>query len=245
MSVMDIYGINRDMGPGGIDASLPNFDLSIPSDIPGMTRPAINFRDAPVNFMMRQNNPRVFDPMVNIKNFAQNLPTNVSTGLSKTFDIGKTVGSGIVSALTGLPGVATALGLFNETPEQKALREFYEATTGLTSTGQIASGIMQGYNPVSGFGPQGLTAAIDKRIGTIKNTLKNKKSAILEARLKELEAIKAAEAKARMDAFEKSGRRAEVRDLQSRIDRGDFDGPGGPGASAAANQDAARGGQYG
>jgi hypothetical protein len=127
------------------------------------------------------------------------LPTNVSTGLSKTFDIGKTVGSGIVSALTGLPGIATALGLFNETPEQKTLREFYEATTGLTDTGQIASGIMQGYNPVSGFGPQGLTAAIDKRIGTIKNTLKNKKSAILEARLKELEAIKAAEEKARQD----------------------------------------------
>ena len=199
MSVMDIYGINRDVGPGGIDASLPDFDLSIPSDIPGMTRPAINFRDAPVNFMMRQNNPRVFDPMVNIKNFAQNLPTNISRGLSKTFDIGKTVGSGIVSALTGLPGIATALGLFNETPEQKTLREFYEATTGLTDTGQIASGIMQGYNPVSGFGPQGLTAAIDKRIGTIKNTLKKKKSAILEARLKELEAIKAAEEKARQD----------------------------------------------
>ena len=45
--------------------------------------------------------------------------------------------------------------------------------------------------------------------------------------------------------------RAEVRDLQSRIDRGDFDGPGsGDGgssssAAAAANQDAARGGQYG
>ena len=58
---------------------------------------------------------------------------------------------------------------------------------------------MQGYNPVSGFGPQGLTAAIDKRIGTIKNTLKKKKSAILEARLKELEAIKAAEEKARQD----------------------------------------------
>ena len=188
MSVMDIYGINPNVGPGGIDASLPDFDLSIPSDIPGMTRPAINFRDAPVNFMMRQNNPRVFDPMVNIKNFAQNLPTNFSTGRS-----------GIVSALTGLPGLSTALGLFNETPEQKALREFYEATTGLTSTGQIASGIMQGYNPVSGFGPQGLTSAVDQRIESIKNTLKTKKSAILESRLKELEAIKAAEEKARQD----------------------------------------------
>ena len=241
MSIMDI-------DPNNFNETFDTYYKSLPTgSIPGMTSPAINFKDAPVNFMMRQNNPRVFDPMVNIKNFAQNLPTNFSTGLSKTFDIGKTVGTGIVSALTGLPGLSTALGLFNETPEQKALREFYEATTGLTSTGQIASGIMQGYNPVSGFGPQGLTSAIDQRIGTIKNTLKNKKSAILEARLKELEAIKAAEAKARMDAFEKSGRRAEVKDLQSRIDRGDFDGgnkddaPGG----AASNQDAQRGGQYG
>tara|TARA_R100001086_G_scaffold81414_1_gene39929 strand:- start:464 stop:997 length:534 start_codon:yes stop_codon:yes gene_type:complete len=45
-------------------------------------------------------------------------------------------------------------------------------------------------------------------------------------------------------AREAAATRGSVKDLQSRIDRGDFDGPGGPGASAAANQDAARGGQY-
>jgi len=48
-------------------------------------------------------------------------------------------------------------------------------------------------------------------------------------------------------AREAAARRGEVKELQSRIDKGDFDGgnkddaPGG----AASNQDAARGGQYG
>jgi hypothetical protein len=48
-------------------------------------------------------------------------------------------------------------------------------------------------------------------------------------------------------AREAAARRGEVKELQSRIDRGDFDGgnkddaPGG----AASNQDAGRTGQYG
>ena len=109
MSIMDIYGINRDIGPGGIDAALPDFDLSIPSGIPGMTAPAINFRDAPVSFMMRQNNPAVFDPMVNVKNFAQSFPSNVRSGITKGLDLGKTVGSGILSAITGVPFLGNVL----------------------------------------------------------------------------------------------------------------------------------------
>jgi hypothetical protein len=100
---MDIYGINRDIGPGGIDAALPDFDMSIPPGIPGMTAPAINFRDAPVSFMMRQNNPAVFDPMVNVKNFAQSFPSNVKSGITKGLDLGKTIGSGIISLATGIP----------------------------------------------------------------------------------------------------------------------------------------------
>ena len=103
MSIMDIYGINRDIGPGGIDAALPDFDMSIPPGIPGMTAPAINFRDAPVSFMMRQNNPAVFDPMVNVKNFAQSFPSNVKSGITKGLDLGKTIGSGIISLATGIP----------------------------------------------------------------------------------------------------------------------------------------------
>ena len=186
--------------PNNFDETFDDYYDSLPTkSIPGMTAPAINFKDAPVNFMMRQNNPAVFDPMVNVKNFIQDFPGSVKSGIGKGFDLGKAAVGGIASLVTGIPGIGFALNALKETPEQKMLREFYENVTGLTSTGQIASGVMQGYNPVSGFGPQGLTSAIDKRIGTIKNTLKKKKSAILEARLKELEEMKAAEEKARQD----------------------------------------------
>ena len=104
MSIMDIYGINRDMGPGGIDAALPDFDLSIPSNIPGMTSPAINFKDAPVSFMLRENNPRVFDPAVNLKNFAQSFPTNIRSGITKGLDLGKSVIGGLAGLVMGVPG---------------------------------------------------------------------------------------------------------------------------------------------
>ena len=42
-------------------------ELSFQGKVPGMDTPAINFKDAPVDFMLRQNNPRVFDPLVNTK----------------------------------------------------------------------------------------------------------------------------------------------------------------------------------
>jgi len=109
MSVMDIYGVNSYMGPGGIDAALPDFDLSISPNVPGMTSPAINFRDAPVGFMLSQNNPNRFDPMVNAKNFAQSFPSNVRSGITKGLDFGKTVGSGILSTITGVPFLGNAL----------------------------------------------------------------------------------------------------------------------------------------
>ena len=120
MSIMDIYGINRDIGPGGIDAALPDFDLSIPPGIPGMTAPAINFKDAPVSFMLRENNPAVFDPAVNIKNLIQGFPENLSSGITsvtdkaksgfgKGIDFGKSAISGIISLATGVPFLGNVL----------------------------------------------------------------------------------------------------------------------------------------
>tara|TARA_R100001510_G_C7564238_1_gene143145 strand:- start:32 stop:739 length:708 start_codon:yes stop_codon:yes gene_type:complete len=106
---MDIYGVDSYTGPGGIDASLPDFDLSMPSGVPGMTVPAINFKDAPVNFMMRQNNPAVFDPLVNVKNFSQNFPSNIKSGITQGLDFGKTIGGGIISAITGVPLLGNVL----------------------------------------------------------------------------------------------------------------------------------------
>ena len=103
MSIMDIYGVDPYTGPGGINAALPDFDLSTPPGVPGMTAPAINFKDAPVNFMMRENNPALFDPAVNLKNFVQSFPSNVKSGITQGLDFGKTIGGGILSAITGIP----------------------------------------------------------------------------------------------------------------------------------------------
>jgi len=97
MSIMDI-------DPNNFNETFDTYYKSLPTgSIPGMTSPAINFKDAQVNFMMRQNNPAVFDPMVNAKNFAQSFPTNLSSGITQGLDFGKTVGSGILSAITGIP----------------------------------------------------------------------------------------------------------------------------------------------
>jgi|9_EtaG_2_1085328.scaffolds.fasta_scaffold52649_2 hypothetical protein len=104
--------------------------------------------------------------------------------------IGSVIGGPIGSFIGG------ALGQLKETPEQKAIREFYEQNFGLTDTGQVASGIMQGYNPVYGLGGAGLQGAIDKRLATILKTEERKKKKGLKLseelinRRKELEALK-------------------------------------------------------
>ena len=93
-----------DIDPNNFNETFDTYYKSLPTgSIPGMTSPAINFKDAPVNFMMRENNPAVFDPMVNVKNFAQGFPSNIKSGITKGLDFGKTVGSGILSAITGIP----------------------------------------------------------------------------------------------------------------------------------------------
>jgi len=100
--------------------------------------------------------------------------------------------------------------LFKQDPRATAIKNYYRdpigSSVGLDSIGRIQSGLMAGYNPVSGgflnmitggrFGDPtrfGLQRAYQKRIDTIKNTLKRKESAALEARLAELEAEKARE----------------------------------------------------
>ena len=97
-----------DIDPNNFDETFDAYYKSLPTgSIPGMTAPAISFRDAPVNFMMRQNNPAVFDPLVNVKNFAQNFPSNVRSGITsvtdKGIDLGKAAFSGIMSLATGIP----------------------------------------------------------------------------------------------------------------------------------------------
>jgi len=127
-------------------------------------------------------------------------------------DLGKTAIGGLISLATGIPGAGLLLNAFQMSPEEKAARDFYEKKYGLTNTGQVASGIMQGYNPVSMFGGPGLLNSIDKRLATILRTEQRKKKKGLELsqelinRRKELEALKAQESAASSAALESQRR---------------------------------------
>ena len=111
--------------------------------------------------------------------------------------------------------------LFQQDPRATAIRNYY-GLNNLSNTGTLQSGLMAGYNPVSGgflnmitggrFGDPtrfGLQRAYQKRIDTIKNTLKRKESAALEARLAQLEAEKARELQA-LQTAQRAKDRADI-----------------------------------
>jgi len=185
-----------------------------PVGVPGMDEKAINFIDAPVPFGLRQNNP-FRGPIDNFilskgnpnNNIINRTKSAVSSGIGKGIDLGKAAIGGIASILTGIPGIGLLANAFGPmSPEDKAMRDFYAENFGLTDTGQVASGIMAGYNPVSLFGSTGLNQAIDKRIARIQKTLQKKKSETLQNRLKALQELKAKEAAASAAALEKQRR---------------------------------------
>jgi hypothetical protein len=94
---------------------------------------------------------------------------------------GEKKSSGIMKLLRFLiPGSTIANFLPKASPESIAMKNFYGSQFGLTPTGSVASGIMQGYNPVSGgflnmitggkFGQPtnyGLAGAMQRRIQNI------------------------------------------------------------------------------
>ena len=187
MAITDIYGINPNTG---LPYQTPR-TISDQNEFLGQTftAPQLSFFDK-------------------TKNFIQDFPGNISTGIGKGVDLGKAAIGGIASLVTGIPGIGLLFNAFGPmTEEEKAMKDFYGSEFGLTDTGQVASGIMQGYNPVSAFGSPGLSGAIDKRIATIQKTLQKKKSTALQNRLKELQRIKEAEQKAR---------EARAREIQDR-----------------------------
>ena len=200
----------------------------------GFARPDINTSPFNVNEVTSDgitNNVRFRDMLFND---LRNLPSDLRTSLGTTRDAltkdvsGLTnfltnikdkgidiIGSGKEIALRGIGSIlggpvggfiGGAIGKMKTTPEQRLLKDFYEKETGLDSIGRIQGGIMQGYNPVSMFGPQGLTSAIDKRLATILKTEQKKKAKGLELskklieRRKQLEELKRREEQARVDA---------------------------------------------
>tara|TARA_R100001015_G_C4596288_1_gene151483 strand:- start:56 stop:1117 length:1062 start_codon:yes stop_codon:yes gene_type:complete len=102
-----------------------------------------------------------------------------------------------------------------------AIKNYY-GNVGLDNIGRIQSGLMAGYNPVSGgflnmitggrYGDPtrfGLQRAYQKRIDTIKKTLAKKESDVLTARLAELEAEKARELQA-LQTAQRAKDRADI-----------------------------------
>ena len=219
------------MNPEFMPNRLQNLEMFPPVDnIPGRLDtsfseiPGFDFTDAPIEtpFIQRAFKPE-FRPFLNnprtgiIDNFLMQKgnPENTifdraKSGIGRGIDLGKAAIGGIASLITGIPGIGAFLGALGPmSPEDKAMRDFYQENFGLTDTGQVASGIMAGYNPVSLFGSTGLNQAIDKRIARIQKTLQKKKSDTLQKRLKELQDLKAKEAAASAAALEaqRRGRR--------------------------------------
>ncbi len=173
--------------------------------------PGFNFINAPTSLKSRINNPQFLDNPNRgiIDNLILSRGNPNASLINRTKDIGKkgfNIGKqGLLTALgfaTGLP-----LGILGMLPERDYRQNTIDAFYSDPSTRELISQIpgMDQYNTVSGglFGTDttyGLGGAIDKRISRIQKTLKKKKSAALEQRVKDLQELKAREAKALADA---------------------------------------------
>jgi hypothetical protein len=201
------------------------------------------FRDAKES--LGQSKDAFLKDVSSLKNMIGSGINKTKSGIGKGFDLGKAAIGGIASLVSGIPGLGLLLNAFGPmTEEEKAMKDFYGDQFGLTDTGQVASGIMAGYNPVSMFGSAGLGKSIDKRIARINKTLdkqrkdkKREESKILQDRLKQLEALKEKDRLAKLGAnqgrggFNPSGPtqasiREERGDLSGRGQSGGFTNPG-------------------
>ena len=116
----------------------------------------------------------------NILNNAKNLgiaglDNTIEIG-GKSIDIGKSLAGAALSSMVGIPGVGLALNALPERDQrQNELDNLYDV-----ENGTIQSGLMQGYNPVSGnpLDPNfGLQDAYQDRIDTIEETIARKSDA--------------------------------------------------------------------
>jgi hypothetical protein len=103
----------------------------------------------------------------------------------------------------GLEGLSNLIP--RSDPRAIGIRNFYRPYEGITNTGAVASGLMAGYNPVSGFGKNkkfGLSRAMQRRIERIEETLKKKDSQQLRDRASKLRELQRQEMQDRVDRGE-------------------------------------------
>jgi hypothetical protein len=181
--------------------------------------PGYNFIDAPTSFINRiqnpqfLNNPRtgfIDNTLLKRGNPDVNLMTQtkdaITSGVGKGIDLGKSAIGGILSLVSGIPGIGVLANMLPERDyRQGAIEDFYSNPQTRSLMSQIPG--MDQYNTVSGgllnmltggkYGEEttyGLSNAIDKRISRIRKTLEKKQSVALENRIKALEELKRQEA---------------------------------------------------
>jgi len=201
--------------------------------------PGFNFIDAPTSLKSRITNPQFLNNPNRgiIDNLILSRGNPDASLVNKTKNAFKNIAQFLPFGEKSITG-SLLRGITSLLPErdyrQKALEDFY----GNIKDGTIQSGLMAGYNPVSGgllnmltggkYGEEttyGLSNAIDKRISRIRKTLEKKKSTALEQRLKALEELKVREAKALEDARNKAAAELESQRRGRRPGSGG-DGPG-------------------
>jgi hypothetical protein len=141
---------------GAIDQSLQNTDL---------VNQIIAENQRKLNLANTADTAPFFFPQINnqVPQINNQVPLNFDTsyGVANEEDVEQEFlpdqePSGIAKLLSYLPfGENSILGrvirsLPQESPEIRSMKNFYRNSYGLTDTGQVASGIMAGYNPVSG-----------------------------------------------------------------------------------------------
>ena len=109
---------------------------------------------------------------------------------------------------------------------------------------QALTGILSAINPVAGLIARGLSG-MPGRVG-IQGGVGLRGDTNLDTFARSTSLADFAQRMRDKRAREDAAKRGSLKDLQSRIDRGDFDGPGAgtSDAQAAANRESARGGQY-
>ena len=225
-------------------------ELSFQEKVPGMDTPAINFKDAPVDFMLRENNPRTFDPLVNAKNAIQGMDLKKARdfgikALSSNLlsQGGAQLGFGLLGPLGALGGAIgggiLGFGARGPTDAERVVGNFYgnqgnSPMQYLDEDGILQDSVMRGYNISSAFG-KGIPAAIDKRLARIARTITKKKGKVtqglldLQTKLKaEKEALAAAELKQLQNKAKQMGYQGNTRsdDAQSFADTQTYGGGG-------------------
>jgi hypothetical protein len=164
--------------------------------------------------------------------FTPQIYSNVPTGEPSDFEKGlkKLMQGGLGGFLSGI--------LPQDPPEVKAIKDFYAKKFGVTSGGSVGSGIMAGYNPVSGglFGSPlniGLQRAYQQRINMIKNTLAKKyadgdySGTQLDEKLAELQKLKTEEQMAMEKPAIDKARELQLQMYTQDADKEGFTGSGG------------------